>query len=293
MPTLHDIAAGALLTPAEAHALAADLHAETIAAVRARFGASAARGSSYYQSWRHGPPVGAIVHVPALSGRSALDGLDLSRRFMQRGGGKSTHVVIDWPSGEVRICAPLVGGAWHAGKPWNHTHLGIDIVSPGPVRTRKGGGWSVPHGDRPEVLLPTGDPLPDSCVVDFGGARNRDRPWRLRHWHAVTPAQVRALGTVLRLMRMCYPDTLDPSSVIRHADIAPGRRVDPGPCVPLELVRDWGWSCEDITGALDGLAGEEWHDWLRAQWASPVGLITDADRKLPGRPEIDRTPEIA
>ena len=281
---LEDVARGLPFTSSAALDLADELHGATLATVRARFGAQAAPARNEYRGWgRHAGPSGAVVHVPALAGRSALDGVDLCRRFLRRDGSSSTHLVVDWPSGDLLVCVTPRNRAWHAGKAWNHTHMGIDVVSPGPLRRAAAGGWTVPHGKKPRVLLPDGAQLPDADVISFPGSRRRDRPWGLEFWHLITQDQIRGLALGLRLLRLCHPETLDPAAVVRHADVAPGRRADPGPCVPLEQVRDWAWSSLDLD-ALVRVAPEDWPAWLAEQWASPTGLITAMDRTAPGRP---------
>ncbi|RME35931.1 MAG: 1,6-anhydro-N-acetylmuramyl-L-alanine amidase AmpD [Gammaproteobacteria bacterium] len=51
------------------------------------------------------------------------------------------------------------------------------------------------------------------------------------------PAQYRRLAEIARALMACYP-ALCPERIVGHADIAPGRKTDPGPAFDWRLFRD-------------------------------------------------------
>lgn len=50
------------------------------------------------------------------------------------------------------------------------------------------------------------------------------------------PAQYRQLAGVIRTLRACYPD-IGGGDIVGHADIAPGRKTDPGPAFDWAQLR--------------------------------------------------------
>lgn len=236
--------------------------------------------------WPEGSPKGAVVHVPALWGKVALDTLDNVRRFMLAGPSHnvSTHLVIGWPDGALFCCVHPKDRAWHAGRA-NQTSVGFDLVSPGPLVRATDGSWRRWDGNGDPIVRPDGTPLADDDVLDFGPER-AGWPWGYRFWHLPTPEQVLGLALALRLARLLHP-TMRPELVVRHADLAPANRVDPGPGVPLEAVRAWAWSDEDLLALAVQLADGDrrgWAAFLLNQWRQPRGVVTTLDLKAPGRP---------
>jgi hypothetical protein len=251
-----------------------------------------------YPGWQPGQPRGVVIHVSALWGRVALDPVDVARRFMiapaKPGAAKSTHLVIGWPDGRLLCPVHPRHPAWHA-EAANRSHLGIDLVSPGPLVATGGtwtredgqempvGAWRRWDGKETPIVRPDGKALvPEEDVLDLGPGNSA---WGHRYWHCPTPAQILGLAVALRALRLLYP-TIQPELVERHADLAPGSRVDPGPGVPLEQLRAWAWGTADLRQLVAEAAAGGWQDWLREQWLSPTGLVTPADLHCPGRPEL-------
>jgi len=279
-------------TPADARRLFDELAGETRAAVAAYLAPFKGRrglldpklrGSA---GWPKGQPRGAVLHVPALHGRVALDSLDTVRRFMVRSPGqqKSTHLVIGWPDGRIFVPVHPRDRSWHAGKA-NQTCLGIDVVSPGPL-VPVGDTWRRWDGQGSAIVRPDGSPLmPGEDILDFG-EDPACRPWKHRYWHQPTPAQIFGLTLALRALRLLHP-TMQPELVVRHADLDPANRVDPGPGVPLEAVRVWAWGNEDLVALFTEVAAGDprgWSGFLLRQWLAPQGIATAIDLRCPGRP---------
>lgn len=265
-------------TRAEAQAYLAELAAATRAEVAAYLAQHGGRQGTLdvrlrgERGWPAGAPVGAVIHVPALWGRAALDTLDVARRFLVRGPRPvSTHLVVGWPDGRLLCCVdPTQARAWHVGRR-NCDTVGIDLVSPGPLVPGEDG-WHRWDGQEAPIVRPDGSPLLDEDVLDLGGAP--PHPYGHRWWHRPTVEQIRGLILALRLVRLACP-TLQQEAVVRHADLAPGARVDPGPGVPLELVRAWAWSTEDPAQLGPSPAG--WEADLREAWYHPSYPMTALD----------------
>jgi hypothetical protein len=254
-----------------------------------------------YPAWQPGQPRGAVIHVPALHGRAALDTVDNVRRFMtppppapagKKPSPKSTNIEIGWPDGRLLCPVHPRHPAWHAGGA-NRSRLGIDLVSPGPLvptggtwittdgRAQAVGAWRRWDGKGSPIVRPDGSPLLlEEDVLDLGEVCSA---WGYRFWHCPTPAQILGLAVALRALRLLYP-TIQPELVERHADLAPGSRVDPGPGIPLEQLRAWAWGTADLRQLVAEASASGWQDWLRQQWLSPTGLVTERDRCCPGRP---------
>lgn len=137
----------------------------------------------------------------------------------------SAHLVIA-RDGEVAQLVPFSRRAWHAGaSKWldhdglNSRSIGIELDNPGPLQRRETG-WFTWYGVK----------VPDDHVVIARHKYERDQ----RGWHAYPDEQFQALYDACEALIDAYPSITD---VIGHDDIAPGRKVDPGPAFPLGTLR--------------------------------------------------------
>ena len=139
----------------------------------------------------------------------------------------SAHIVIA-SDGEVAQLVPFSRRAWHAGRSkWqdydglNSYSIGIELDSPGPLQKRATG-WYTWFGVK----------VPDDQVIiaahKYGGPE--------RGWMAYPDAQIEALYEVCEGLIDAYPSIQD---VLGHEDVSPGRKVDPGPALSLDMVRTW------------------------------------------------------
>ncbi len=133
----------------------------------------------------------------------------------------SAHVVI---GRDGKCLFPVSYGrvAWHAGRSqWkdytglNRWSIGIELVNYGPLIQQ--GSKFVPAG----VVTKKSVPLSD---VHIGYHKNGISPYR--HWQRYTPEQLKSLHTVLKDIKSMFPSVED---VLGHDDIAPNRKLDPGP----------------------------------------------------------------
>lgn len=137
----------------------------------------------------------------------------------------SAHLVIARDDGAVTQLVPFDRIAWHAGRSrWeglsglNRYSIGIELDNAG-ILTRQGSTWRAWFGaayDADEVVEAT--------------HKNEIEP---RGWHAFTEAQIESAIAVARLLVGAY----GLKDIIGHDDIAPGRKIDPGPAFPMESFR--------------------------------------------------------
>ncbi len=139
----------------------------------------------------------------------------------------SAHFVIG-RDGHIIQLVPLNCRAWHAGKSdWNELSglnefsYGIELDNPGWL-VRKGGRWTS---------LALGTQYDDADVIEAphknGGA--------VRGWLAYPEAQILAAYGVCEAL-VDHAPLVD---VIGHDDIAPSRKLDPGPAFPMDSFRSW------------------------------------------------------
>ena len=136
------------------------------------------------------------------------DNADALQVLTRPGSGVSAHYLLSRPApGSLPILYTLVPEsqrAWHAGRSsWqqqsamNDRSIGIEVVNPG--------------------YLPA----------------TSQAPLMQRHWVTYPQAQLQALAALLRQLSDRYQ--IPPEHLLGHSDIAPGRKVDPGPDFP------WQW----------------------------------------------------
>jgi N-acetylmuramoyl-L-alanine amidase len=134
----------------------------------------------------------------------------------------SAHLVIGRDGRIVQMVA-FNRKAWHAGlSRWgdieglNAYAIGIELDNAGRLQRRGDGAWVHPVSGRV---------VPASEVIE---AQHKAEP-RPAGWHAFTEPQLSAAEAVARVLHDRY-GFID---VLGHDDIAPGRKVDPGPAFPM------------------------------------------------------------
>ena len=133
----------------------------------------------------------------------------------------SAHLVIG-QNGKITQLVPFNRKAWHAGASrWagrtglNGFSVGIELDNPG-VLARRSIGWFTAWGDR----------VDDENVIEAIHKHGGD----MRGWSAFSPEQleaaVLAASALVRHYRL--------KEILGHDDIAPGRKIDPGPAFPMK-----------------------------------------------------------
>jgi N-acetylmuramoyl-L-alanine amidase len=148
----------------------------------------------------------------------------------------SAHLVLDLNGTWTQMVA-FNRQAWHAGESeWegrpklNTWSLGIEIVNPGPVFP----GETVTLDVNKRVwkgAYKLADParLPPQCPPSW------------KYWATYTVEQLAALETVCRLLVQEY----GLRAIVGHSDIAPGRKFDPGPMLPIDRLREHAFAKSD------------------------------------------------
>ena len=166
-----------------------------------------------------GRPDTLVIHYTAGStARSAIDTLcDRSRRV-------SAHLVVG-RDGSVTQLVPFDTVAWHAGQSeWkgrtglNHYSIGIEIDNAGQLEVRNG-----------QCVSWFGQVYPPEEVVwGVHGNQQESTPW-----HRFPYEQVRVVEELCLLLIGEYGI----GEIVGHDEIAPQRKIDPGPAFPLDELR--------------------------------------------------------
>ena len=138
----------------------------------------------------------------------------------------SAHLVIA-RDGNITQLVPFDTRAWHAGRSsWqglsglNKYSIGIELDNAGPLTRSYNGQW----------LTWSNDPINDDQVTELLVHKNENV---LRHWHMYSKEQLLVAREVAVLLREHY----HLKDIIGHDDVAPGRKIDPGPAFPMESFR--------------------------------------------------------
>jgi N-acetylmuramoyl-L-alanine amidase len=153
----------------------------------------------------------------------------------------SAHFVVG-KDGKIVQLAPINTITWHAGiSKWkdrnslNNFSIGIEIDNAG-LLEKRANGYSTWFNKRIE----------DDQVV-LAKHKNKDKE---EAWEAYTIKQIEAVECLCSALVQKYKIR----EILGHDDIAPGRKVDPGPAFPLIKLRDkilFGRKDEEEAGEFD------------------------------------------
>ncbi len=150
-------------------------------------------------------------------------------------------------SAKVVQMVPFARKAWHAGRSeWdasngclytglNSNSIGIELVNPGQLSKTVSNDWITWYGEvfkdiapPPQRGMGTTVPVPisvhevlESTVTNSG-------------WATYPPYQIKCLINVINALMNTYPI----EDILAHSDIAPDRKVDPGPAFPMFKIRN-------------------------------------------------------
>jgi N-acetylmuramoyl-L-alanine amidase len=137
----------------------------------------------------------------------------------------SAHLVIG-RNGEITQLVPFNRVAWHAGKSrWqelegmNHYAIGIELVNVG----------YVTRTNDEKFVNWFGDEIDFQRLIALKHKNNQET----RYWEIYPEKQLSTALAVSRLLVQVY----DLKDILGHDDIAPDRKVDPGPAFPMADFR--------------------------------------------------------
>lgn len=149
----------------------------------------------------------------------------------------SAHLVVG-QDGTVVQLVEFERKAWHAGKSsWhaldsagksvlyedlNRYSVGLELDNYGALQRDGKGSWRTWWGEH----------VPDELVV----VATHKHGGHERGWHAYSEAQVMAAYEACEALIDAYPTIED---VLGHDDVAPERKIDPGPAFPMASFRSW------------------------------------------------------
>ncbi|MBQ0961532.1 N-acetylmuramoyl-L-alanine amidase [Ideonella sp. 4Y11] len=177
-----------------------------------------------------------VFHYTACS-------FDAARRTFLDGYGAnrvSAHLLVD-EDGSVVQFVPFNQRAWHAGTSFwrgftdlNSHSIGIEVVNHGYLLRRADGGFTTSDGSQQ---------VSADRVVEV---RHKNTAEPHRYWHAYTSEQIETCAQLAQLLVASF----GLSEVVGHDDIAPERKVDPGPAFPMRRMtsRAIGRAGDDAMG---------------------------------------------
>lgn len=177
-----------------------------------------------HPSPNHGGALNPSLLVMHFTGSPSTEG---AIRTLTDGRAKnrvSAHLVLS-PEGEITQLLPFNLVGWHAGQSsWrgragcNNFSIGIEMVNSGLLGRLPGGGYF----DRL-----TKKPLAKDKPVVLGMHKNGGD---IEPWAVYPPAQIEAAVGIARAIVKAYGI----KDIAGHDDIAPRRKIDPGPAWPMK-----------------------------------------------------------
>lgn len=135
---------------------------------------------------------------------------------------------VTGPDGACTQLVSLNRQAWHAGaSEWdgrphlNHWAIGLEAVNAGFLR-RRSSQWFTYWGDV----------VPDADVIVAPHKHGK----KILGWQKFPDAQIASIYAQCAAACDKYPDI---RLLLGHDDVAPGRKLDPGPAFPLDKLRAW------------------------------------------------------
>ena len=176
-----------------------------------------------------GLPDTIVIHYTAgASAESAIRTLcDRERRV-------SAHLVVG-RDGRMTQLLPFNVVGWHAGRSrWsertglNHYSIGIEVDNAGQLRERDGSYQSWFGRTYPEAEVVSGTHRNHGLP---GAHPDIRRP--VTYWHRYRQVQLQAVEDTCAELIAAYGIR----HILGHEEIAPDRKVDPGPAFPLDAMR--------------------------------------------------------
>ena len=156
------------------------------------------------------------------------DGVSSAQYLCKKGIQASAHVVID-RSGKIFQLVPFNTQSWHAGKSsyggrdgLNKYSIGIELDNAGLLVKVKNGYQSAFKGYYTE-----------NDVIKAAHRNQKDKK-KEQYWHLYAEEQMKRCYELCENLIANYGIT----TILGHEEIAPDRKIDPGPAFPLDDFRN-------------------------------------------------------
>lgn len=164
-------------------------------------------------------PLFIVLHYTAT--KTAKEAIEILTNKVRE---VSAHLVID-RDGSISQLVALNCIAWHAGvSSWegivglNKCSIGIELVNAGKLELKENRLYSC-----------NGDEIGTSDSVSISESNEVET-----YWHSYPVTQLNSLKQIIVLLKSKY----NISNVIMHSEVAPDRKIDPGPAFPIADFRN-------------------------------------------------------
>ncbi len=211
--------------------------------------------------FQSGSPDTIVIHFAA--GSSLASSVNV---LTNADSGVSAHFVVG-RNGDIVQMLPTNKIAWHAGESHyegrsglNQYSIGIELDNAGQLKARGDGTYESWFGEvygENEVL-----------------AAQHANQQSIGYWHKYTEVQIARTLSICKALCSYY----DISTVVGHEEIAPARKVDPGPAFPLQKFKALVLQSESDKWARESSESSsqrEAHDQIQRDLASPVKRVAN------------------
>ncbi len=211
--------------------------------------------------FQSGSPDTIVIHFTA--GSSLASSVNV---LTNADSGVSAHFVVG-RNGDIVQMLPTNKIAWHAGESHyegrrglNQYSIGIELDNAGQLKARGDGTYESWFGEvygENEVL-----------------AAQHANQQSIGYWHKYTEVQIARTLSICKALSSYY----DISTVVGHEEIAPARKVDPGPAFPLQKFKALVLQSESDKWARESSESSsqrEAHDQIQRDLASPVKRVAN------------------
>lgn len=211
--------------------------------------------------FQSGSPDTIVIHFTA--GSSLASSVNV---LTNADSGVSAHFVVG-RNGDIVQMLPTNKIAWHAGESHyegrsglNQYSIGIELDNAGQLKARGDGTYESWFGEvygENEVL-----------------AAQHANQQSIGYWHKYTEVQIARTLSICKALCSYY----DISTVVGHEEIAPARKVDPGPAFPLQKFKALVLQSESDKWARESSESSsqrEAHDQIQRDLASPVKRLAN------------------
>ena len=211
--------------------------------------------------FQSGSPDTIVIHFTA--GSSLASSVNV---LTNADSGVSAHFVVG-RNGDIVQMLPTNKIAWHAGESHyegrsglNQYSIGIELDNAGQLKARGDGTYESWFGEvygENEVL-----------------AAQHANQQSIGYWHKYTEVQIARTLSICKALCSYY----DISTVVGHEEIAPARKVDPGPAFPLQKFKALVLQSESDKWARESSESSsqrEAHDLIQRDLASPVKRVAN------------------